>query len=302
MLFELEDLTKTYGRVTALQGLCAAAPEGAVGLLGPNGAGKTTLIRSLMGLLRLDSGSGSVLGVDIRKRMEVRRMTGFVPEDDCLFPGVEGIEFVTYAGELAGMRRTDARQRAHEVLDYVDFGELRYRKADSMSTGMKQRLKIATAIVHDPRLVILDEPTNGMDPVGRNEILGLARDLSRQKGMSLLFSSHLLPDVEYACDHVVAIAKGRLLIQGAIADLTSSDRPAFEVRVKGDRQQFAAVLQRAGCTAEAKEDCLLVGLPTGATTELLWRTAIDANEQLRTLKARRSTLEDVFLDAVRGSV
>ena len=157
--------------------------SGAVGLLGPNGSGKTTLIRSLLGLTRVDRGTGQVLGMDFqRQQLDIRRPIGFVPEDECLFPRVVGVEFVAYAGELVGMSAKDALQRAHEVLDYVGLGEARYRKVDSYSTGMKQRLKLASAIVHDPELVILDEPTNGMDPAGREEMLELARDLSREQG------------------------------------------------------------------------------------------------------------------------
>ena len=172
MLFHLDNVTKTYGPVTALRNLSVAAPEGAVGLLGPNGAGKTTLIRTLLGLIVLDHGEGTVLDLDIRtRRLDIRQRVGFVPEDECLFPALEGIEFVAYAGELAGMVRKDAMQRAHEVLDYVGLGEARYRRVESYSTGMKQRLKLGSAIVHDPRLLILDEPTNGMDPAGRQEVL-----------------------------------------------------------------------------------------------------------------------------------
>ena len=157
-------------------------PEGAIGLLGPNGAGKTTMIRTLLGLITLDAGQGRVLGMDIRtRRLDIRQAVGFVPEDECLFPGVVGVEFVAYAGELVGMHPSDALQRAHEVLDYVGLGEARYRRVESYSTGMKQRLKIASAIVHDPRLLILDEPTNGMDPAGREEILGAGpRPVARQ--------------------------------------------------------------------------------------------------------------------------
>jgi ABC-2 type transport system ATP-binding protein len=299
MLFELKALTKTYGRVTALDGLSVAAPEGAIGLLGPNGAGKTTMIRALMGLLRLDAGEGSVLGLDIRKApLQVRQAVGFVPEDECLFPGVEGVEFVAYAGELSGMGRADAMQRAHEVLDYVGLGEARYRKVESYSTGMKQRLKIASAVVHDPRLVILDEPTNGMDPAGRVEVLELARDLSHNKGMSLLFSSHLMPDVEAVCDHVLVMGRGRLLAQGPLAELTRAERAVFEVRVKGDAPAFARLLERQGCTTEPKDGSVLVELPPGLTPTLIWRTSLDAGEQVRTLKPLRNTLEEVFLKAV----
>ena len=299
MLFELHDLTKTYGRVTALDGLTVEAPEGAIGLLGPNGAGKTTMIRALMGLITLDAGQGTVLGLNIRRRsLDVRQKVGFVPEDECLFPGVSGIEFAAYAGELAGMRRGDAMQRAHEVLDYVELGEARYRPVESYSTGMKQRLKIGSAIVHDPRLVILDEPTNGMDPAGRIELLELARDLARRKGMSLIFSSHLLPDVESVCDHVIVLGRGRLLAQGAVADLTRSERPIYVVRVKGALEPFAGRLRHLGCVAERRDDQLHVELPGGASLTLLWRAADEAGEQIRLLKPHRNTLEEVFLEAI----
>ena len=175
MLFRLQDVTKTYGAVTALNNLSVEVPTGAIGLLGPNGSGKTTLIRTVLGLITIDKGSGEILDMDFRRRqLDIRREVGFAPEDECLFPQVVGIEFVAYAGELVGMSSKDAMQRAHEVLDYVGLGEARYRNVESYSTGMKQRLKLASAIVHDPKLLILDEPTNGMDPAGREELLELA--------------------------------------------------------------------------------------------------------------------------------
>src|SRR5580692_13119346 len=206
MLFQLQDVTKTYGSVTALNALSVSVPSGAIGLLGPNGSGKTTMIRTLLGLVPIDKGSGSILDLDFQTRqLDIRRLVGFAPEDECLFPRVNGVEFAGYAGELVGMKTTDAMQRAHEVLDYVGLGEARYRQAASYSTGMKQRLKLASAIVHDPRLLILDEPTNGMDPKGREDLLELAQDLVRNKEMSLLFSSHLLPDVESACDEIIVL-------------------------------------------------------------------------------------------------
>jgi ABC-2 type transport system ATP-binding protein len=299
MLIELEDLTKTYGAVTALAGLSSTLPEGAVGLLGPNGAGKTTMIRSLLGLIAIDAGRGRVLGLDIvREALEIRQAVGFVPEDECLFPGVTGVQFVAYAGELVGMRPRDALQRAHEVLDYVDLGEARYRRVESYSTGMKQRLKIASAIVHDPRLLILDEPTNGMDPVGRDEILALCRDLSRAKGMNLLISSHLLPDVEAVCEYVVVLGKGRVLAQGRIAELKQAHDRQFELRVRGDQRRFAGLLAGRGVQAEPVNDHLLVELPPGATVATLWETAEQAAEQIRSLRPRRSTLEEVFLRAL----
>lgn len=303
MLFALENVTKTYGRVTALRQLSVTAPAGAVGLLGPNGAGKTTLIRTLLGLITIDNGGGQVLGMDIRtRRLDIRQVVGFAPEDECLFPGVAGIEFVAFAGELCGMNRKDAMQRAHEVLNYVALGEARYRRVESYSTGMKQRLKLASAIVHDPRLLILDEPTNGMDPAGRQEILELSRDLAHNKGMSLLFSSHLLPDVESVCDHVLVLSGGRLLAQGAIRDLKQAHEQTFEVRVKMDMTEFGRCLTQQGCGVEPHDDLLRVRLPLGRSSELLWQMAASCGEQIRYLRPQRSTLEEVFLKAVETAV
>jgi ABC-2 type transport system ATP-binding protein len=299
MLFQLRDLSKNYGKITALRNLSVEIPAGAVGLLGPNGAGKTTMIRSLLGLITLDSGQGKILGMDIRgRRLEIRQSVGFVPEDECLFPAVEGVEFVSYAGELSGMTRKDAMQRAHEVLDYVGLGEARYRRVESYSTGMKQRLKLASAIVHDPKLLILDEPTNGMDPAGRQEILELSRDLAHNKNMSLLFSSHLLPDVEAVCDYVMVLGRGSLLAHGWIRDLKQIHQRIFEVRVKADQEKFAAALAATGCTSETQDDTLVVGVPDGRDESIFWQTAVASGHQIRYLRPRRSTLEEVFLRAV----
>lgn len=303
MLFELRHLTKKYGPITALNDLTVAMPEGAIGLLGPNGAGKTTMIRTLLGLISIDAGEGAVLGLDIRKqRLDIRQVVGFAPEDECLFPSTVGVEFVAYAGELGGMGRKDALQRAHEVLDYVGLGEARYRKVDSYSTGMKQRLKLAAAIVHDPKLVILDEPTNGMDPEGRDEVLELARDLSRNKGMSLIFSSHLLPDVEAVCDHVMVMGRGKLLTQGKISELKKKHEHEFEVRVKGDLSDFARKLQEIGIDASPEEEQIRVKMNEGQGPADLWKVALESGEQIRSLKPRQSTLEEVFFHAVAEAV
>jgi ABC-2 type transport system ATP-binding protein len=189
-------------------------------------------------------------------------------------------------------------QRAHEVLDYVGLGEARYRKVESYSTGMKQRLKLASAIVHDPKLLILDEPTNGMDPAGREEILELARDLAHNKQMSLLFSSHLLPDVEAVCDHVVVLGGGKLLTQGSIRQLKEVHQRCFEVRVKADGARFADRLAAMGCVTEPKDDLLLVQLPEGSSPQMLWEVAAKEEQQIRHLRPQRGTLEEVFLKAL----
>ena len=300
MLFQLDNVTKTYGPVRALDNLSVEAPEGAVGLLGPNGSGKTTMIRTLLGLIPIDRGEGQILGYDIRRQqLDIRRAIGFAPEDECLFPHVDGVDFVGFAGELVGMSRSDAMQRAHEVLDYVGLSEARYRRVESYSSGMKQRLKLASAIVHDPKLLILDEPTNGMDPAGRDEVLQLSRDLAHNKGMSLLFSSHLLPDVETVCDHVMVLGAGRLLTQGTIQEMKGLQQLLYDVRLKAESARFSARLIAAGCEVEHRDgDLLVVKVPSGYDHKLLWETAHAEGLQIRHLRPRRATLEDAFLKAV----
>jgi ABC-2 type transport system ATP-binding protein len=298
-LFQFSGVTKTYGSIRALDNLSLSVPAGAVGLLGPNGSGKTTMIRTLLGLIPIDSGSGEVLGLDFRERqLDIRRQVGFAPEDECLFPHVVGVEFVAYAGALVGMSASDALQRAHEVLDYVGLGEARYRKVESYSTGMKQRLKLASAIVHDPKLLILDEPTNGMDPAGRQEVLQLAHDLAHNKGMSLLFSSHLLPDVEAVCEYVIVMGRGKLLAEGQIQELKQLHEQSFIVRLKGEMGSFSERLTTMGCATELENDHLRVRIPDGRSQQLLWEVAASQNEQIRYLRPQRSTLEEVFLNAV----
>jgi ABC-2 type transport system ATP-binding protein len=298
-LFALIDVTKTYGAVTALDRLSVDVPEGAVGLLGPNGSGKTTLIRALLGLIGIDSGSGHVLDLDTRSgRLAIRQVVGYVPEDECLFPAVDGIGFVAYAGELSGMSRKAAMQRAHEVLDYVGLGEARYRRVESYSTGMKQRVKLAAGIVHDPRLLILDEPTNGMDPAGRDELLSLARDLAHNKSMNLVVSSHLLPDVESVCDYVMVLGRGRLLASGPLEELKKKHDRVYEVRVKENQPAYGRRLESSGCHVRSVDELLVVEVPAGETSSLLWTRAGESGHQIRHLRPRRSTLEEVFLQAI----
>jgi ABC-2 type transport system ATP-binding protein len=235
------------------------------------------------------------------QQLEIRRQVGFAPEDECLFPRVEGVQFVAYAGELVGMSNKDAMQRAHEVLDYVGLGEARYRRVESYSSGMKQRLKLASAIVHDPKLLILDEPTNGMDPAGREEILELSRDLSRNKGMSLLFSSHLLPDVESVSDFILVLGRGKLLTQGNIAELKQVHNRCFELRLKSDTAVFAKYLSNIGCSVQPRDDLLVVQIPQGQSPQVLWQAAAGQKQQIRYLRPQRSTLEEVFMKAVGGT-
>jgi len=211
MSIELKDLSFRYGRIVALEGVTVSLGEGAVGLLGPNGAGKSTLLRILLGFLVPERGEGSVLGFDIRRDKDmIRRSVGYMPESDCFVAGMDAVTFTSYFGELSGMPRQEAMKRAHEVLFYVGLGEARYRLLDQYSAGMKQRLKLAQALVHDPKVLFLDEPTSNLDPTGRNEVLELIRDVSRNKGIQVLLSSHILADIESICGSVVILNKGRV--------------------------------------------------------------------------------------------
>src|SRR5690606_27127660 len=234
-----DGLTVAYGRNTALEDVTAAVPPGAVGLLGPNGAGKSTMIKALLGFITPARGAMRVLGMDVRRHaQEIRARIGYMPENDAHIPGMNAVTFVAYCGQLSGLPPVDAMQRAHEVLYYVGLGEARYRNVETYSTGMKQRIKLAQALVHDPDLLFLDEPTNGMDPKGRDEMLALVHDLAHNKQVNLILSSHLLPDVEATCDHVLVMDRGRIATQGPLQGLKGTGGSVFELRVKGDVPHF----------------------------------------------------------------
>jgi ABC-2 type transport system ATP-binding protein len=299
----LDRVTVAYGRHTALNNVTASFPAGSVGLLGPNGAGKSTLIKALLGFLVPERGRMQVLGMDVaRAPLDIRARVGYVPESDSHIPGMNAVSFVAYCGELAGLPRVDAVQRAHEVLFYVGLGEARYRNLETYSTGMKQRIKLAQALVHDPDLLFLDEPTNGMDPKGRDEMLELVHDLGHKKGVNLILSSHLLPDVEYACDHVVVIDKGAIAAAGQIAALKQPRGRVFELRVKppaGGLEPFLARLTAAGLECHATdEDVMRVFVPGDGGARDIFALAASAGAQVRHLRPSVPTLEDVFAQAV----
>ncbi len=296
----LDSVSVAYGKNAALRDVSAAFSPGATGLLGPNGAGKSTLLKALLAFLVPTSGRMTVLDLDVAKSaLEIRGRIGYMPETDGHIPGMNAVSFVAYCGQLAGLPASDAMQRAHEVLYYVGLGEARYRNVETYSTGMKQRIKLAQALVHDPDLLFLDEPTNGMDPKGRDEMLELVRDLAHNKKIHLILSSHLLPDVEYTCDRVVVLDKGRVVAQGPIDALKGQRRQVFELRIKGDRHAFAATLAEAGVEChETDEDVMrvLVGPDEGART--LFAIADREKVQVRHLRPSVPTLEDVFAKAV----
>ena len=296
----LQGVSVAYGKNWALRDVTARFRAGAVGLLGPNGAGKSTMIKSLLGFIRPDQGQMRVLGLDVTAEpLEIRARVGYMPETDGHIPGMNAVSFVAYCGELAGLGPVDAMQRAHEVLYYVGLGEARYRNVETYSTGMKQRIKLAQALVHDPDLLFLDEPTNGMDPKGRDEMLVLIRDLGHNKGVNLILCSHLLPDVEYCCDHVVVMDKGRIATEGPIAELKGPSGRVFEIRAKDGHDRLVAAFHAAGLDChETDEDVMRVFVPEGMTARDVFALAGREGLQLRHLRPSLPTLEDVFARAV----
>ena len=296
----LDRVSVAYGANVALKEVTAAFPAGAVGLLGPNGAGKSTLIKALLGFLPPSTGKMTVLGLDVAEApLQIRGRIGYMPETDGHIPGMNAVSFVAYCGRLGGLPATDAMQRAHEVLYYVGLGEARYRLVETYSSGMKQRIKLAQALVHDPDLLFLDEPTNGMDPKGRLEMLDLIRDIAHEKQINLILSSHLLPDVEYVCDRVVVLAKGKVVADGRISELKGPTGRVFELRIKGDNDAFVGLLHQAGYDChETDEDTMRVFGPEGTGAQELFTLAARHGVQVRHLKPSLPTLEDVFAKAV----
>jgi ABC-2 type transport system ATP-binding protein len=297
-----ENLSVRYGKQWALKEVSAQFMGGAVGLLGPNGAGKSTLIKTLLGFVIPTQGRMTVLDMNVAERpLDIRARIGYMPESDGHIPGMNAVSFVAYCGQLSGLPMVDAMQRAHEVLYYVGLGEARYRNVETYSTGMKQRIKLAQALVHDPDLLFLDEPTNGMDPKGRDEMLELIRDLAHNKGVNLILSSHLLPDVEYTCDRVVVMDKGTIAAAGPIEALKGPAGRVYELRIKGDSTEFIAVLRREGYEChDTEEDVMRVFVP-GTSSEgalVLFQLAAREGAQIRHLRPSVPTLEDVFARAV----
>jgi ABC-2 type transport system ATP-binding protein len=296
----LDGVTVIYGNNQALKGVSAKFARGAVGLLGPNGAGKSTMLKSLLGFVKPSVGRMTVLGLDVAKSpLEIRARIGYMPENDAHIPGMNAVSFVGYCGQLAGLPAVDAMQRAHEVLYYVGLGEARYRNIETYSTGMKQRIKLAQALVHDPDLLFLDEPTNGMDPKGRDEMLELIRDLGHNKNVNLILSSHLLPDVEFTCDYIIVMDKGTVVAQGPIEELKGPAGRVFELRIKGNLPEFVELLRRSGLECHSTdEDVMRVFVPAGRDQREIFQLATRQGAQVRHLRPSVPTLEDVFAKAI----
>lgn len=294
-------LHKQYGSIVALDTLDLEIPPTAVGLLGPNGAGKSTLIKLLLGLIRPTRGQASVLGLDTATEgIEVRARVGYMPESDTLPDDVTAADFVGHMAQMSGLPARAARLRAAEILYHCGVDEERYRLMREFSTGMKQRVKLAQAIVHDPDLVFLDEPTNGMDPAGREDMLRLITRIHREVGITVVLSSHLLEDVERACDYVVMLDQGRLVQQGQVQDLLQGGGEIL-VEIDGDTTAFVDHLTRLGATVGHNATTIVVRHTDDTVFDLIRDTAADLDVALRSLRVSSRSLEDVYIQQVKTS-
>jgi ABC-2 type transport system ATP-binding protein len=305
MFIELHNLSRSFGKNHALIDVNLSLDKGRIGLLGPNGAGKSTLMKILLGLLPPSSGSGRLLDHDLADTGALlRRSVGYMPEADALIPGMQGAEYVALAGELYGMARKQALRRAHEVLTYLDLEDARYRKLEEYSTGMKQRLKLAQALVHDPPVLLLDEPTSGMDPAGREGMLDLLVKLGKDHGKAILLSTHLLGDVDTVCDAVVILHQGRILCQGPVSQLCRRRHDRYRLQIQGDPNGFLDDLRLEAVQVlhDNGRGEYRVQVPAGWTTQAFFKFAQMHNVVVRGLQADDEDLEELFHRVIDESV
>lgn len=300
MSIELQNIHFSYGRVKALKGISLSIDKGATGLLGPNGAGKSTLLKIMLGFLTPDQGDGQVLGYNLRTEQQfIRRQIGYMSEDECFIPGMDAVSFTALMGELSGMPRQEAMKRAHEVLFYVGLGESRYRLTDTYSSGMKQRLKLAQALVHDPKLLFLDEPTSYLDPTGRQEILELIGEIASAKDIRVLICSHILADIEAICQQVVIINRGEVAAVGRIEDLRMVNYELYELKIKGELELLRKELEAAGCRVEENEERVVkVYTPPEFDHRQIFKAAARNRIQVRQFVRSQTSLEDLFARVV----
>jgi ABC-2 type transport system ATP-binding protein len=302
-LVSLSQVTKKFRDLLVLRDIDLTINPGVTGLLGPNGAGKSTLIKVLMGLVRVTSGTGTVLGYPLgRGGRQIRGQVGYVPEDDCYIPGMSGVEVVEFAASLSGLPGIEALRRAHEILDFCGVKQERYRSVESYSTGMRQKVKFAASIVHDPEYLILDEPTSGLDPEEREALLNRVKVLAQKSGKSVLLSTHILPDVQSVCDHVIILSRGEIKLNKSFEEINRPSEPTVTVSVLENPVSFLDGLSRANLRAEL--------LPTGEFTVFasdhdvaasVWRVAQNSGAVIQSLRPARNSLEEVFLNAVQES-
>jgi ABC-2 type transport system ATP-binding protein len=293
-LISARDLTKRFPRVVALDALTLELEPGIIGFVGANGAGKSTFIRILLGLMPQTSGTVSVLGMDVQTQpVEVRKFVGYLPENDCLPPDVTATDFVTHMGQMSGLPHTVARERAAEMLRHVGLHEERYRMIGTYSTGMKQRVKLAQALAHDPKLLLLDEPTNGLDPDGRDEMLGLVERTGREFGIAVLITSHLLGEIERVCDHLVAIDAGKLHYSGPVSAFTQQTQ-RLRIELDDDVPAFGERLRAHGLTVEGQTHEFHITMTDDGVFDLVRDVAADLEAPLARMEVVRHKLEEIF--------
>jgi len=294
-LLRTEALTKLYpGGVTALDALSVELEPGIIGLVGANGAGKSTLLKVLLGLLDATSGRAELLGYDVmRDGVELRQYVGYMPEHDCLPIDMSATEFVSHMAQITGLPGGAARERTAETLRHVGLFEERYREMRGYSTGMKQRVKLAQALVHDPRVMLLDEPTNGLDPAGRDEMLDLVRRTGKEFGIAIIMASHLLGEIERVCDHLVVIDAGRL-VQSAPMQHFLERMGTIAVEVEGEREALVAALRRHGLQVQERGREVFVELRDEGVYDTIRDEVVELGLGLVRMEQRRQRLEEIF--------
>ncbi|MFN7730928.1 MAG: ATP-binding cassette domain-containing protein [Pirellula sp.] len=301
-ILDLQNISKRYGRHHALRDVSVRLPTGVVGLLGPNGSGKSTLIKAILGLVSVDSGRGRVLDCQWPSQTRVvRDRVGYLPEDDCYIHGLQGIESIQMMARLSGLRKTEALRRAHEVADFCDMAQERYRNVETYSTGMRQKLKFAQALVHDPQWIILDEPTTGLDPAQREQFLHRISVLAREKGKSIFLSTHILHDVQQVCDSVVILVGGQVRLIDTLENLQRPSQAGLQVSVVSDAQKLVEALRRLGVDARATGYVdLIVAGDDAETVRRIWQASTASGVLVQRVDQARNSLEKSFIDAVQA--
>jgi ABC-2 type transport system ATP-binding protein len=303
-IIDMDGLQVRLGSRVVLKGLSGELKGQAIGLLGPNGAGKSTLIHTLLGFHLPSQGRARVFGLDTRTaRAEICASVGYMPENDSFIGNMSGVRFVRYMAELAGLPAAEALERAHEALFYVGLGEVRYRKINSYSLGMKQLIKLAQALAHGPKLLILDEPTNGLDPIARQRMIQLIREIRKQGSIHLLISSHLLRDIDETCDEVLILKDGRVAALCNIEEERRSNRSFMELETVGATERFSVSIRGLGCECACfPGGRIKLVIPDQIETRDLYTIASEQGVQIRRMHRRRDSLEDIFLRAMENDM
>ena len=300
-LISLKSLVKNYRHHRALDGVDLDVMPGITGLLGPNGAGKSSLIKAILGLVRITSGTGTVLGHRLTADgKKIRNDIGYMPEDDCYIPGMSGVEVVHFAASLWGLPKVEGMRRSHEILDFCDMKQERYRAIETYSTGMRQKVKFAAAIVHDPKFLILDEPTSGLDPEEREALLQRIRVLCVDGGKSAVLSTHIIPDVQSVCDQVVILSNGQVKLNKPLVELNAIQVSSVEISVDRTQEDFVKRLEARSLEVSPLENgnIEVTGKTLETLTNELWQAAEATSTMILSLKPAMNSLESIFMETV----